>query len=104
MGVGVRGKCHWDGAGVILKGAGLGEIAIPICGLCGVFVMAVMVMRAAGQPARVAELGGPDEADRPKAMPQRMGCGPADRLCPHCGACLPDVGDAFCPECREPLS
>jgi hypothetical protein len=23
--------------------------------------------------------------------------------CPHCGAGLPAVVDAFCPECREPL-
>ena len=23
--------------------------------------------------------------------------------CPHCGARTPDVGDAFCPECRRPL-
>jgi hypothetical protein len=25
------------------------------------------------------------------------------RLCPHCGASLPPVGDAFCPECRKDL-
>jgi hypothetical protein len=24
--------------------------------------------------------------------------------CPHCGTTLPIVADAFCPECREPLS
>ena len=23
--------------------------------------------------------------------------------CPHCGAALPAVVDAFCPDCREPL-
>jgi hypothetical protein len=30
--------------------------------------------------------------------------GPGNGLCPHCGGQLPDVTDAFCPECREPLS
>ena len=25
------------------------------------------------------------------------------RTCPHCGARFTDAGDAFCPECREPL-
>ena len=26
-----------------------------------------------------------------------------NRMCPHCGALLPAVIDAFCPECREDL-
>jgi hypothetical protein len=26
-----------------------------------------------------------------------------NQKCPHCGADLPDAGDAFCPECRNSL-
>ena len=29
--------------------------------------------------------------------------GPRLQTCPHCGAALPHVHDAFCPECAEPL-
>ena len=29
--------------------------------------------------------------------------GPDLQACPHCGAALPYVRDAFCPECAEPL-
>ncbi len=25
------------------------------------------------------------------------------KVCPHCGESIPDTGDAFCPECRQPL-
>jgi hypothetical protein len=28
---------------------------------------------------------------------------PDERACPHCGAYFSDAGDAFCPECRQPL-
>src|SRR5262245_38496831 len=27
-----------------------------------------------------------------------------ERACPHCGASVPPVADAFCPSCREELS
>ena len=29
--------------------------------------------------------------------------GPDLQACPHCGAALPYVRDALCPECAEPL-
>lgn len=90
--------------GSMLRAAGSAEVAIPICGLCGMLVAMLMVLRAASQPVPVAEQGGADGADRPEAAPQPVDGGPRDGHCPYCRAPLPDVADVFCPECREPLS
>src|SRR5687767_11145737 len=59
-------------AGAALGLAGLGEHAIPAGGLGGILAAVVVVVRAAGRPARVArvaEWGGAREADRPEAVP-----------------------------------
>jgi len=91
-------------AGALLRGVGFGEIVLPIGGVCGILLAMVVVVRAAGQPAPDAERDGAEEDDRPVTMPQQTHSVSGDRVCPHCQARLPDVWDAFCPECREPLS
>jgi hypothetical protein len=51
-----------------------------------------------GRPSRVV-----CEATGGLTRPWAAGTMPAMETCPHCGAPLPQVPDAFCPECRVSL-
>ena len=41
-----------------------------------------------------------EEAEPDPEPPARS---PDERVCPHCRVRFTDAGDAYCPECREPL-
>lgn len=89
--------------GVLFYSAGAAEVVVPLFAVGGVLVALAVVVRAAGTAARVAVGREAGEATRPTAEPPPGGSIRADGRCPHCGAVLPGVWDAFCPECREPM-